>query len=109
MSFGQLVPGMQPMPVPQMQPNQMMKMGMAAIQQARGMQRPGQPGQQGLLQRLLNPTTPPTDLGAPGMAPNADPSQMGMLAKLFPALAGNSSMGGMMPQAPQNILGSGPY
>lgn len=105
MSFGQLVPGMQPMPIPQMQPNQMMKMGMAAMQQARGMQRPGGQPPQGLLQRLLNPTAPPTDLAAPGMAPNADPSQMGMLAKLFPALAGGGmAQGGQMPMAPPNAL-----
>lgn len=121
MSFGQLVPGMQPMPIPSMQPNnQMMQLGMQAMQQARAMQRPGQPPQ-GLLQRLLNPAAPaPTDLAAPGLPPNAgipgpggNAMQMGMLAKLFPGLAGGQQaqpMGGMapgppMPQAPPNALG----
>lgn len=78
-----------------MQPNQAIKMGLQAMQQARGMQRPTgpQPGQ-------------PLDLAAPGMLPNVAPGmlqrlfsqqpqagaapggqQIGMLGRLFPALA----------------------
>lgn len=122
MAFGSLVPGMQPMPISQMQPNQMMKQGMQALQMARGKSDGGQP-QQGLLQRLLNPAAPPpTDLAAPGMSanigsipgPGGNPMQMGLLAKLFPALmggpqtqpmGGGAGVGAMTSGAPSDALG----
>lgn len=60
----------------------------------------------GLLQRLLNPPGPaagaPTNLAVPGMPPNGGaapgPMQMGLLAKLFPALGGGQPQAPAMPQ-----------
>lgn len=90
------------------QPNQLMKQGMGILQQAQQRQ-----GQQGLLQRLLNPQAPPTDLAAPGMPPNGggggsggNPMQMGMLAKLFPALAGQQPPA-MPTQQPAPVMPQG--
>lgn len=92
------------------QPNQLMRQGMGILQSAQAAQR--QPGGQGLLQRLLNPQAQPTNLAAPGAPPNGGggPMQMGMLAKLFPALAGGQQQAPMRPQGdPAGALGPGPY
>lgn len=83
------MPGMMPMDTT-FQPNRLMQQGMGILNMARGQRQP-QPGAQGgLLQRLLTPPAQPTDLAAPGMPSN--PMQMGMLSRLFPALAQQQPM-----------------
>lgn len=122
MAFGSLVPGMAPMPIPQMGPSPaeqgMRLLQMAQQQQRQAQQQPAGQPPQGLLQRLLNPAAPATpaagqsmDLAAPGMPPNApaapmNPAQMGLLSRLFPGLIGQqpAQQPAMAPTPPPNAI-----
>lgn len=105
--FGQLVPGMAPMPIPAMKSNGLQGMGMNILKSALAAQAKGGMGGAGGAAPGAPMNIMPQGVGQPG-APGGPPGLLGaLMAKLQPQgapMVGLPDMGGMGP-APNAISG----